>query len=131
MKPYILPSLFIILAAMSNAAMDKVNFHYSSSVFSELGKEEFYNPMLSWTIKWANDQEGNVLVGEEKFWGSSRWFVSLTDFWHLSKSMWIWCMSFAVVTYVRQGNWKVRVRDVIVFHLLYISVFHIFFHYII
>ena len=33
----------------------------------------------SWKLKWKN---GDPSQGE-RFWGSSRWFVALTDAWHL------------------------------------------------
>lgn len=51
---------------------------------SEEGKLKFYKKTfwiksISWQNKW---KDGNPAKGE-KFWGSSRWFVALTDAWHL------------------------------------------------
>lgn len=69
---------FFIIAAIFNAAMDKLQFHYSQSIFARLDAK-FWNPAISWRNKWRNGRKSDG----EKFWGSSRWFVSLTDGWHL------------------------------------------------
>lgn len=41
------------------------------------------DPSTSWANKWATGPDGQPLVGQEKFWGSSRWFVAWTDDWHM------------------------------------------------
>ena len=66
----ILSVVFSILSGFSKAICDlseedKLKFH----------AKEFWIKNLSWKNKWKN--------GKEKFWGSSRWFVSFTDAWHL------------------------------------------------
>ena len=66
--------LFSVIAGISKAICD----------LSEEGKLKFYKKTfwiksLSWQNKWKN---GDKKQGE-KFFGSSRWFVPLTDAWHL------------------------------------------------
>ena len=70
----------LLLAGISEAIMDKLQFHYSLSVFSKFNPL-FWNPEISWKNKWKN---GDSLQGE-KFWLSSTLFVFTTDAWHLFK----------------------------------------------
>lgn len=44
------------------------------------GDNLFWDPKISYRNKWAYGFEGEQI---ERFWGSSRWFVFLTDAWHL------------------------------------------------
>lgn len=39
----------------------------------------------SWINKWKIDKDGNVLVGQERFFGSSTFLVFTTDFHHLTR----------------------------------------------
>ena len=72
--------LLVSLAAVAEAIMDKVQFHYEKSIFShEKYKQEFWNPSKSWVNKWKADHK------TEKFPGSSTIFVFTTDAWHLFK----------------------------------------------
>ena len=71
----------IVAAAVSEAIMDKIQFHYDRSIFSNPKlKQTFWNPTKSWVNKWKDDS-----AKEEKFLGSSSIFVFTTDAWHLFK----------------------------------------------
>ncbi len=74
----ILGYLLIILAGISEAVMDKVQFHYNKSIFSKLNGL-FWDPSISWKNKWKSD------LKTERFKGSSNIFVFTTDAWHLFK----------------------------------------------
>ena len=77
----ILGLLFVVAASIAEAIMDKTQFHYDKSIFSQdKYKQTFWNPNLSWVNKWK-DNSGK----EEKFLGSSSIFVFTTDAWHLFK----------------------------------------------
>ncbi len=70
----ILSVVFSVIAGISKAICDlseenKLKFY----------KKTFWVKSLSWQNKWKN---GDKKQGE-KFFGSSRWFVMLTDAWHL------------------------------------------------
>jgi len=39
----------------------------------------------AWKNKWAKDQYGNPIVGQERFWQSSRALVFVTDFHHATR----------------------------------------------
>ena len=77
----ILGLLFFAAASVSEAIMDKIQFHYDISIFSQYKyKQTFWNPNLSWVNKWKDSS-----AKEEKFLGSSSIFVFTTDAWHLFK----------------------------------------------
>lgn len=74
--------VLIYLAGVSEAAMDKIQFHFHESIFSnDKFKKSFWNPDFSWTNKYKN---GNILEGP-KFWLSTTLLVFTTDGWHLFK----------------------------------------------
>lgn len=66
----ILSVVFSILSGFSKAICD-----LSEEDKLKFQPKEFWIKNISWKNKWKN--------GKEKFWGSSRWFVSFTDAWHL------------------------------------------------
>jgi hypothetical protein len=77
----ILGLLFVAAASVSEAIMDKIQFHYDISIFSQYKyKQTFWNPNLSWVNKWKDSS-----AKQEKFLGSSTIFVFTTDAWHLFK----------------------------------------------
>ena len=69
----ILSVVFSILSGISKAVMDL------SEESKIKGNPLFWHKNKSWQNKWKN---GDKKQGE-KFFGSSRWFVSLTDAWHV------------------------------------------------
>jgi hypothetical protein len=77
---FIIGLLLVIFASISEAIMDKIQFHYEKSIFhNEKYKQSFWNPNQSWVNKWKKD------LKTEKFLGSSTIFVFTTDAWHLFK----------------------------------------------
>lgn len=77
----ILGLLFVAAASVSEAIMDKIQFHYDKSTFSQdKYKQTFWDPTKSWVNKWKDNS-----AKEEKFLGSSSIFVFTTDAWHLFK----------------------------------------------
>ena len=77
----ILAFALVAFAAACEATMDKVQFHYFNSIFSDANtyNQLFWNPNESWKNKWASD------LKTERFPGSSTIFVFTTDAWHLFK----------------------------------------------
>lgn len=66
--------IFSTLSGFSKAICD----------LSEEGKLKF-NPEIFWikNLSWKNKWKNGDFKQGEKFFGSSRWFVALTDAWHL------------------------------------------------
>lgn len=77
----LLSVILMLIAGVSEAVMDKLQFHFDRSIFSSTSNQQFWNPKISWKNKWY---EGDRAKGE-KFLGSSTVFVFLTDAWHLFK----------------------------------------------
>ena len=77
----IISILLIFFAGASEAIMDKLQFHFDKSIFSNKDKYKqlFWNPIDSWKNKWKED------LKTERFAGSSTMFVFTTDAWHLFK----------------------------------------------
>lgn len=71
----------LIISGLSEAIMDKLQFHFDKSIYSNKEKynQLFWNPIESWKNKWKDD------LKTEKFLGSSTLFVFTTDAWHLFK----------------------------------------------
>lgn len=77
--------ILILISAVAKAAMDKLQFHYSRSIFSKFKNQQFWNPEISWKNKWKN---GDKSQGES-FFLSSTLFVSITDAWHLFQNIFL------------------------------------------
>jgi hypothetical protein len=76
----ILGLLFVAASSIAEAIMDKIQFHYDKSIYSQdKYKQTFWNPTKSWVNKWKED------LKTERFLGSSTIFVFTTDAWHLFK----------------------------------------------
>lgn len=80
---FIVGLILVSLSAISEAIMDKLQFHYHKSIFK-------FNPVkynqLFWdsSISWKNKYKENSMT-EPKFYGSTTMFVFVTDAWHLFK----------------------------------------------
>lgn len=76
---FIISLILVGFSAISEAVMDKINFHFDKSIFFDKKNKLFWNPNESWKNKWKED------LKTEKFPGSSTIFVFTTDAWHLFK----------------------------------------------
>ena len=86
--------LFFALSAFYYAIFWTLQFHYESSIFSTL-PQKWWNPEISWKNKWLDGVESKG----EAFWGSSRWFVFITDAFHFFQSIFLWCITFAIINF--------------------------------
>jgi hypothetical protein len=81
---FILLGLILVsISGLAECIMDKIQFHFWKTPFSDFKNNLFWDPQLSWKNKWKN---GDPKLGE-KFPGSSTLFVGLTDAWHLFKTV--------------------------------------------
>lgn len=129
LRPVVLSVVMMAVAGFWNANMDTVAFHFSESVF-EGKKDEYYNPAISWQNKWWKDPvTGEIDVDREKYWGSSRWFVKFTDYWHLAKSGMLMFVFLSVVFYRRGkgSRWWEYGIDYILLYLAFTFTFSLFF----
>ena len=74
--------LLTIVSGLSKAIMD-----LSEDKKLKFKNEFFWLKAYSWKNKWKLDDKSNPISKDkkyvERFFGSSRWFVFLTDAWHL------------------------------------------------
>lgn len=117
----------ILLAGASEAVMDKLQFHFNKSVFSNL-KHRFWNPKESSRNKWKN---GDKSKGE-RFLFSSTLLVFTTDAWHLFK--WLrnnfLFASTGFIAYMALGSVCFSILIAVSLRILYTSVFEVFFKYV-
>ena len=118
--------ILVILAGIAKAIMDKVNFHYSTSIFKKLNPL-FWNPEVSWRNKWKN---GDVNQGE-KFFGSSTFLVWTTDAWHLFQMVnhFTLILGVLIVGFFMKDIWSLIINFIFLY-INYTLIFEIFFKYI-
>lgn len=89
-------AILVTTAGIANAVMDKLQFHYSKSIFSN---KPTWNPKKSWENKWKRDENGDPIPGKEKFPLSSTALVFLTDAWHFFQFVMLSCFTLAIIIY--------------------------------
>ena len=115
---YLIIFSLLFIAGVSKAVMDKINFHFEKSIFVKLNGL-FWNPVYSWTNKY----KGGVYTWGPRFWGSTTFFVSFTDAWHLFQMIYGFTFASGFVLLGMFSTWWIAVIGY-VFHRI---VFEIFF----
>lgn len=117
----ILSVVFSVIAGISKAICDlseenKLKFY----------KKTFWVKSLSWQNKWKN---GDKKQGE-KFFGSSRWFVMLTDAWHLFGVLFrtTFAKAYICVGLLISINIWYAFASIVVY-IIFATTFHIFYTY--
>lgn len=80
--------------------MDKLQFHYSSSIFKDSPYKNFLDPSISWKNKYKD----NDLKKSEKFPGSTTIFVAFTDAWHLMQMVFLTSLFAAITLHTPLGS---------------------------
>lgn len=89
-----------MLSGLSKSVKDTLDHHFDVSIFKYLNPY-FWDSNLSWCNKWKDacpEEKGFT----EKFWGSSRWFVFLTDAWHLFDTIQSTCWQLALAICIQK-----------------------------
>lgn len=85
----------LLLAFVAFGIMDELAHHFDDIKLKFIkSNSKFWDKRVSWMNKWKQvcsqpvgdtigSPTGYILTTEERFWGSSRWFVFVTDGWHL------------------------------------------------
>ncbi len=110
----------IILAAISNAIMDVISFHFGTSVFSKLNAQ-FWNPELSWKNKYVNN---DPLQGRRKLIFGINTLVQLSDSWHFFKASMLIFIIAAIAFYTP----VVKYYDFLLIGTLYNITFSFFYN---
>lgn len=85
-----------MLAAICNSGMDTLDHHWYVSVFKKFGDQKSFwgDASLTWQRKYSDPQ---LLV--RKKWLFGNYPVSLTDGWHLLKSLMVVFIALSITTY--------------------------------
>lgn len=115
------------IAGMSKAIMDKLQFHYHKCIFKfdpVRYNQNFWDPTLSWSNKY---KEGSMT--DPKFFGSTSYFVFLTDAWHLFQMLMLICLFIGIaVTSFYSGSFIFMMIKVIILRLFFGLSFTLFFN---
>lgn len=113
--------IFIIIFIICDDIQDAITWNFETSIFKDCNPN-FCNPAISWKNKY---KEGVPEYGP-KFFGSTTFFVWMTDLWHLMK--FIKMVSLWVVIAILTGLWWVLpaglVLHGIVFEIIYKFIKH-------
>jgi hypothetical protein len=111
--------LFITLAAICNAVMDKSMFHFHKSIFP---KVVWWDGVNSWRNKY---RMGNDRYGRRKILNTNiNYPVQLTDAFHFFKMLSIVFICLSIVTYSTVFN---TLLDVILYGTIWNVTFSLFF----
>ena len=102
--------------------MDVLQFKFVRSIFKRDKVQQWIDPSISSQNKWKYNEYG-IWIGE-KFFGSSTFFVFLTDFWHFAKFMMLLFIMASIIFYQPLVNWWV---DILIMYCAFTVTFEIFF----
>ena len=122
--------LLFAIAGMFNAVMDKLQFHYSKSIFPPKNSDhkllgrgyDWWNPNMSWVKKYKYDDPDEG----ERFPLSTSVLVFLTDGWHLMQFFMLSMFTLAA-TPIMSNIWHTLLAFVAL-RIAFSATFHLFFH---
>jgi hypothetical protein len=76
--------LCIAVAGSAKSAVDILTHQPDNNIFSAKGP--WYDARTSWKLKYKDYDAGDLTP---RFWGSTKWLVMLTDFWHAADSVYL------------------------------------------
>jgi len=117
-------TLQAILGGLFKAIMDTLQFHYNRSVFNKVDRRSYWDPQHSWKNKYLH---GMAEYGP-KFWGSTTWFVFVTDGWHLFQMLFLLSMTVSLMAApFLELNWYWYIVTAITYRLILGGVFQLFY----
>lgn len=100
--------LLFLLAFVGFGVMDELAHHFDTITVKMIkGNPAFWDKRISWKNKWVviYNKSLPTVTSKEKFWGSSRWFVFLTDGWHLVQFISYQLLSTAIALAIVDSTW--------------------------
>lgn len=114
--------LMIFLAGIFDALIDKINFNFSTSIFSNIKNQNiqnWFNPAISWTFKYKNNDPSQG----EKFLFSTTLLVCLTDGYHLFKTL----LFLLLITSIFIYKPIFGIFDLLIFIVVFFGTFQLFY----
>lgn len=103
--------ILFILASICNSVMDTSKDKYGVSRFASFKNIIWWDGSISHLNKWKNFDKSQG----EAYWGSSRWFVWLTDAWHFFKSLMIVLIVGAIIFYKPTDFYSKHIYNLVIF----------------
>ena len=91
----ILSVIFFGLAAICNAMMDTLQFHWYKFKWKDKVNPQYWNPTISWKNKYVDGDPSKGL----KFSFPFGWVANFLDAWHLFKMIQIFLIVFAIIAF--------------------------------
>lgn len=91
----VLSVLFFGLAAICNAMMDTLQFHWSTFRWKDKVNPQYWNPELSWHNKYIDGDPEKGFRFKYPFGG----LANFLDAWHLFKMMQIFLIVFSIISF--------------------------------
>lgn len=117
--------VLVVLAAVCNAVMDVLQFHFRSSIFENYNRK-WWDPAISWKNKY--EYWDNYLRKRKKINIFNLLYINypifLTDAWHFFKSSMVVLLGLAIVFYTPVINIYI---DIILIGLVWNMFFLIFY----
>lgn len=88
-----LSAILFIMAAICNALMDTLQFHWYKFRWKDDVNDEFWNPAISWRNKYIDGDKNKGF----KYKGWLGFMSNFLDAWHLFKMIMILCFAFSVL----------------------------------
>lgn len=91
-------TVFVLLtiASISKAVMDTVDFRFDTSIFAKI-KSEKWRRWFNQEQGWKNKYKDRDSTKGPAFWGSTTFFVWLTDSWHFFQMIMLTCYDLAIL----------------------------------
>ena len=110
--------LAIMFAAMSNAVMDKLQFHFNNSIFPD---NDWTNPSKSWDNEYVKSKLLTYLLATI--------LSPFVDLWHLVKFLWLKFMLLSIIIF-NFVNWKMLLINISIYPniisneiIIYVAIF--------
>jgi hypothetical protein len=119
--------VLMLIAGVCNNVYDiaENRVKYYQSVFQRF-TGLFWGPKPeTWGNKWKRAENGSPIVGEERFFGSSTFLVWITDFWHLSKTIFLTIIQVSILFYCLPDVWWWALIDLITIKIFFSAGWHL------
>lgn len=119
--------VIMLLSGIANNVYDIAEnpVKYRNSRFKGFTGDFFGPKPETWGNKWKKAENGAPIPGKERFWGSSTVFVWTTDFWHLSKTIFLTLIQVSILFYHLPDVWWWAIIDLIAIKLIFSIGWHL------
>ncbi len=114
----ILTIILLIVSFAAKAVKDTLQFHFNSSIFTDLNKR-YWDPKGSWMNKYDKKD-----MFKPRFWGSTHIFSFLTDGWHLFQFIMLNSIFLSLAINIEEYQWIINFIGI---RVIYAIVFNLFF----